>query len=188
MATTQIQILLNILEEITTRYDEIFEIKEKMFQEAHFKSTHDPLTHLYNREFLMQKLKEFMKNKHHFALVFLDLDNFKYVNDTFGHKMGDELLKKTAQILRNNLKGKDVIARFGGDEFVILLPETTKEEAQKIFSHIKDEIAKTFNMYKVTSSVGISEFPEIEDLEELLTAADEKMYQSKKSGKNRVSI
>jgi diguanylate cyclase (GGDEF)-like protein len=184
----QVQILLNILDEVTKRYDEIFELKEKMLEEANFKSTHDPLTLLYNRSFFEKKLEELVLKEVPFALVFLDLDNFKQVNDTYGHDAGDEVLIDMAKILRTNLKGKDVIARLGGDEFVVILPEVTKEEAQKIFTKIEDKVKKIFKEYNISASVGIAEFPEIKDPKELLKMADKNMYKAKQAGKGRVVV
>ena len=183
----KLQILLNILDEVTKKYDEIFEFKEKLLEEANYKSTHDLLTNLYNRHHFEKKVKELIKNNIPFSIIFLDLDNFKYVNDTFGHDKGDEILKATADILRKNLKGKDIIARFGGDEFVIAVIECDKTCAKKMFEKIQQNINYIFKDYGVTASIGISYFPEIKDYEKLLKEADEKMYKSKKDGKNRIN-
>ena len=184
----KLQILLNILDEITSKYDEIFELKEKLLKEANYKSSHDLLTNLYNRTYFEKNAKELIKKNIPFSVVFIDLDNFKYVNDTFGHNKGDEILKSTADILRKNLKGKDIIARFGGDEFVVAVVECNKECAKKMFDKIKEEIDYFFKDYNVTASIGIAYFPEIKDYEELIKKADENMYKSKKSGKNKISL
>ena len=183
----KLQILLNILDEVTKKYDEIFQLKEKLLEEANYKSSHDTLTNLYNRAHFEKEVKQLMQQNIPFSIVFLDLDNFKYVNDTFGHDKGDYILKSTAEILRKNLKGKDIIARFGGDEFVIAVVECNKECAKKMFKKIQDEINYIFQDYGVTASIGIAYFPEIKDYEKLLKEADEKMYKSKKSGKNKIS-
>ena len=184
----QIQILLNILDEVTKRYDEIFKLKESLLQEANYKSTHDLLTHIYNRGYFEKSVKELMTKNIPFCLAFIDLDNFKYVNDNFGHDMGDEILINTANILRKNLKGKDIIGRFGGDEFVVAIQECNKECAEHILTKIQEDIEKAFKKYNVTSSIGVAFYPEIKDYNELIKKADEKMYEAKKSGKNRISL
>ena len=184
----KLQILLNILDEVTKRYDEIFELKEKLLEEANYKSTHDLLTNLYNRNYFEKKVKELMSKNIPFSIVFIDLDNFKYVNDTFGHDRGDEILISTAEILRKNLKGKDLIARFGGDEFVAAVTNCDKKCAKKMFEKIQKEINFLFKEYKVTASIGIASFPEIRDYEEIIKEADKKMYKSKKDGKDKITL
>ena len=184
----QIQILLNVLDEVTKKYDEIFELKENLLKEANYKSSHDLLTNLYNRSYFEKKVKELMKKNTHFALAFIDLDNFKYVNDSFGHNMGDEILINTANILRKNLKGKDIIGRFGGDEFIVAIEKCNKKCAMTILSKIKNDIDKFFKRYNVTCSIGVAFFPQITKYEELLKAADANMYKAKKEGKNKISL
>ncbi|MEO1927294.1 MAG: GGDEF domain-containing protein [Nautiliaceae bacterium] len=186
MKDVQIQVLLNILDEVTQRYDEIFEIKERLLREANYKSTHDLLTNLYNRSYFEAKVKTLIRKKEPFALAFMDLDNFKFVNDTYGHKVGDEVLIQVSEILKKNLKGGDIIARFGGDEFLIAIKECSKEDAFKLFQEIINEIKKVLRIYHLTASVGISYYPEIKEYKELLKTADEKMYEAKRKGKDRI--
>jgi len=182
----KLQILLNVLDEVTKKYDEIFEFKERLLKEANYKSTHDLLTNLFNREYFIKQINRFFKNNEQFIVAFVDLDNFKYVNDTFGHDIGDEILKNTAEIIRRNIKGKDIAARFGGDEFVIALLDCDIECGKKILENIKDEINKFFEDYKVTASIGIASSKEAKNYEELLKLSDKRMYKSKRDGKNKV--
>jgi len=186
MKAVQIQVLLNVLDEVTQRYDEMFELKERLLQEAKYKSTHDLLTSLYNRSYFEMKVRELIKKHEPFCMVFLDLDNFKHVNDTYGHKSGDEVLIEVADILTKNLKGRDIIGRFGGDEFVIAL-RSNKQNSVKIMQSIIDKIGNVFKIYNITASVGIAEYPETTDYKELLKKADEMMYKAKKSGKNKIA-
>ena len=185
---TQIQILLNVLDEVTEKYDEIFELKESLLEEANYKSTHDLLTHIYNRAYFEKSVQNLISQNIPFALAFIDLDNFKYVNDTFGHNMGDEILINTANILRKNLKGKDIIGRFGGDEFVAVIEKCNKKCAKTILAKIQKDINNFFKQYNVTCSIGVSFYPEIKDYEILLKTADEKMYEAKNSGKNKITL
>lgn len=184
----QIQILLNILDEVTGKYDEIFTLKENLLKEANYKSSHDLLTNLYNRNYFEKKVNDLIAQKTPFALAFIDLDNFKYVNDTYGHNTGDEILINTANILRRNLKGKDIVGRFGGDEFVVAIEKCNKECAKTILGKIQSDINSVFRHYNVTCSIGVAFYPEIKEYEELLKTADTKMYNSKKEGKNKISL
>jgi len=189
MQNIKIQLLLNILDEVTRRFDEVFELKEKLLQETNYKATHDLLTGLYNREAFEKEVKKWIAHNKSFCLVFLDLDNFKEVNDTFGHDKGDEILVETAKIMRNNLKGMDLIGRIGGDEFVMAIKDCDKSCANHILNIIEDEIKKRFKHFEVSASIGGVVFPDDgEDYKELLKAADEKMYQVKENGKGRVFV
>jgi diguanylate cyclase (GGDEF)-like protein len=186
---TKIQLLLNILDEVTERFDALFELKEKLLAETNYKATHDLLTHLYNREAFVKKSKELLTKKSNFCLAFVDLDNFKYVNDTFGHKSGDEILIATANIMKNNLKGKDLVSRFGGDEFVILIQDCNHNCAFKILNTILQQIENKFAKFEVSASIGAVLIENNGDkFEELLKQADKKMYIAKEAGKGKVII
>ena len=185
----KIQLLLNILDEVTGRFDELFELKEKLLEETNYKATHDLLTGLYNREAFEKEVGKWILKNKHFCLVFLDLDNFKYVNDTFGHDKGDEILFKTSKIMRENLKGMDLIGRIGGDEFVMAIKDCNNICAEHILNIIEDEIKTRFKLYEVSASMGGVIYPDDGDnYKELLKKADEKMYQVKENGKGRVMI
>jgi len=188
MQNIQIQILLNVLDEVTKKYDDIFDLKETLLEEANYKGSHDLMTSLYNREFFNKKVKNLLKEKMNLSLVFLDLDNFKYVNDTFGHDKGDKILIDTANILRKNLKGKDLIARFGGDEFVMSVLDCNKKCATELFTKIENQIQNYFKEYNVTASIGISFSDEENNYEKLLKIADSRMYISKENGKATITI
>jgi len=183
----KLQILLNILDEVTKKYDEIFEFKEKLLKEANYKSTHDLLTTLFNREYFIKQVNKFFEKNKKFTMAFIDLDNFKHVNDSFGHEKGDKILIKTAEIIKKNIKGKDIAARFGGDEFVIALLDCDIECGKKLLSKIKDEINQTFEKYNVTASIGIASSEEVNNYEELLKLSDTRMYKSKFNGKNKIT-
>lgn len=171
----------------------------------------DPLTDLYNRRgFLEASEKIFrmvMSVKNHerkkfrieeIALVLLDLDDFKKINDKFGHEAGDAVLKGVAEILRNSLREIDVIGRWGGEEIVILLLGAGKAEALKISEDLRVKISqrefilKRAKKIKLTASFGVAGIDgaapanKRKTLGELITQADKAMYQAKKKGKNRV--
>lgn len=156
---------------------------------------HDSLTDLANRMKLEQDMTEILKNAQEklfgVAVMFLDLDRFKYVNDTLGHSSGDILLKDVADRLLSFTRKGEVIARQGGDEFVIVIPESHHvKDIQKRAQEIIDGLARAFelnqNEYYITTSIGISIFPaDGDDVHTLLKHADVAMYQAKQQGKNK---
>ena len=155
--------------------------------ESQFRATHDPLTSLANRFLLMDQIKQSIFSARAygrlFALLFIDLNGFKQINDTVGHDQGDEYLIQLARVLTKNVRLSDTVARFGGDEFVVVLNHLGHVEdalniAQKIWDAIRYEVDPNTN--SVTASIGVSLFPlHGEDPEALLKAADKAMYCAK---------
>ena len=126
-------------------------------------------------------------------MLFIDLDGFKPVNDTYGHQAGDGALKHLVKIVKDTLRSMDVIARFGGEEFLILLPETTVEAAAQTMTRLQRELTKHFFLHEnekllITFSAGVALRYPNEDQAALVARADKAMYQAKKSGKNRVVV
>jgi len=157
-------------------------------------STKDPLTGLYNRLSLMEKLNWLIakgkRDNKEFAIIFLDLDNFKNINDSKGHDFGDKILLHISQVLLQTTRENDIIARLGGDEFVVVLPEFTNEDTIiEIASRLKEKLSTPIQInneeYQITASMGISTYPKDgKDVQTLLKNADIAMYKSKELGKN----
>jgi diguanylate cyclase (GGDEF)-like protein len=155
----------------------------------------DDVTGLYNRRFLsirlVEELSRFRRFNHPVSIVLLDLDGFKAVNDEFGHAAGDETLRDIAQILMKHSRGINVVSRYGGDEFAILLVETSKLGATVFAERIRGAIAAhPFSHGRpITASFGIVSLPEdgVSLAEDLLRVADEALYAAKRGGKNRVT-
>ncbi len=157
----------------------------------------DSLTQIYNRRYFESVIeKEFentLRYKTPASCMMIDTDNFKSINDDFGHRIGDIVLKSIAQIIKNNLRKVDVVARWGGEEFIAILPRTTKEDtfiaAQRILKAISDNKFEGVNR-SVTVSIGIASIPDesIDNAEKLIHKADTAMYEAKKCGRNRVII
>ena len=186
----KIRLLLNILDQVTSRFDELFELKERLLEETNYKATHDRLTGLFNREAFEKQVKELFDSKDEkFCLAFIDLDNFKYVNDTFGHEKGDEILIQSSKIMKNNFKGKDIVGRIGGDEFVVALKDCNKDDAKHILNNLEDSIKEFFKTYEISASIGAVIYPdEGTTYKELLKKADKKMYEVKNNGKGHVIV
>ncbi len=159
----------------------------------------DPLTELYNRRYLEKRMHEELnrcrRQDQPMTVMMLDLDHFKCYNDTCGHVDGDTALKKTARILRSCVREMDVVTRYGGEEFFILLPGTSKEEAmfvaERIRQGIEQEPFKGEEMLpggRLTASIGIASFPDDgTTAHALIHAADVALYQAKNAGRNRTS-
>ncbi|MCG3173635.1 MAG: Response regulator PleD [Myxococcota bacterium] len=158
----------------------------------------DYLTGLYNRRHFMDMLQqEYSRCRRHNAVMSLliaDVDHFKSINDRLGHLKGDEVLSRAALVLKDNLRGHDTVARFGGEEFSILLPMTNGEEAaavaDKLRRKIESELKSVEGLNGVTASFGVAAFPSpgLETLEHLINAADKAMYRAKEMGRNRVVL
>ncbi|MHC4832128.1 MAG: putative bifunctional diguanylate cyclase/phosphodiesterase, partial [Planctomycetota bacterium] len=149
---------------------------------------------LLNRTALERQLEGIVANAKEsgstFALLFVDLDRFKFVNDTFGHKVGDELLKEVASILRTSLRENDLVARLGGDEFIVALlglnnPAVAETIARKLVKTLSTPLEIMGKVVSVSASIGIATYPKDgEDVESLTKNADSAMYQVKEAGKN----
>jgi len=162
-------------------------------KELDYISNHDQLTGLLNRHSLYNQLeyivKDAKRNRREFSLFYIDLDNFKLVNDSLGHNEGDRLLKNFAKVLQKHIRTNDLFARIGGDEFVIVFTNTDKNMKQtlaaKILQSIQNKIAKKYKKFNLSASIGIATYPKNGvTAEDLLKSADRAMYSIKHSGKN----
>ncbi len=155
---------------------------------------HDPLTQLANRhlltEYLQKILSRLQRYRHYGALLLIDLDNFKHVNDSYGHSVGDKVLQAVARILTNSIRSVDFLARYGGEEFVLILPELglndAKMAAVKICKAVQANILKVDgHTIRVTISGGISLVRTDDTAESLFERADTALYLAKERGRNR---
>lgn len=157
---------------------------------------HDPLTGLPNRRLFDERLNytllQKQRQKRPFSLLYIDLDNFKPINDHYGHKVGDLVLKKIASRMLNTVRHEDTVARIGGDEFMIILPSTgNQKNTMLVTREILDAISQPFvhqgESLEINTSIGISIYPQSGNTgEELIRAADHAMYRAKKGGKRRI--
>lgn len=169
-----------------------------LYSETKYLAIIDGLTGLYNRRFFQQTLeREFARSKRHktsLSLGMFDIDHFKRVNDLYGHQFGDKALAEISKIIKSALRKTDYIARYGGEEIILVLPETTAEQAKIPIERIREKIAeKEFangeEIVNITVSCGIADMNhEINSQEELLSRADKALYESKRAGRNKTTI
>lgn len=172
--------------------------RERMIERLKKLSIRDPLTELYNsRHFYAQLEDEIGRSEryvHQLSLIFIDIDKFKGVNDTYGHMIGDQTLLLIAQKIRVSLRLQDTAYRFAGDEFTIILPETTAENARFVADRIQAEMDKESlvirdkEIAKITLSMGIAEYQRNEEKEQFVHRADVTMYEAKKRGGNDIAV
>ena len=182
--------------------------RKRAEQEVRHRATHDALTELPNRALFMDRVEQALsradRQRSHVALLYLDIDGFKPVNDTLGHHAGDVLLQRIAQRLRGAIRKSDTVARLGGDEFAVVMEDAVDgpQAAQQLAEKLLEVIAAPYSLdlglpapaaVKIGSSIGVALFPDhcrgaADRREALIRAADAAMYQAKQSGKNRVVL
>lgn len=180
-------------------YYEVIQLKKALIQSFSFlhrqvnflmdQSTTDPLTGLSNRRTLDKRMQELIASKTSFSIILMDIDYFKSVNDTYGHNMGDQVLKYLAFKLKKITQATDLCCRYGGEEFIILLPNTTAQKAFKMAETFRRELQITTSPTgkTITISAGIAEYPIIEGTPaQIIEYADQCLYQAKEQGRNRV--
>lgn len=172
--------------------------RKRLEERLHYLATHDLLTGLTNRshfqKFLADEVERARQDGTRGAVLFIDLDNFKEINDTFGHQKGDEVLTRIAHILKGNLREGDVIARLGGDEFAAVLPRTELREARQVAERLlalfqREVLRSKDRIFTVRASIGIAPYPHPNACaQSLLGEADLAMYAAKRLGGHRISV
>ncbi|ART54407.1 hypothetical protein CBP36_14915 [Acidovorax carolinensis] len=181
-------------QKLEQQYQEIVQLQAQL----HHQVLHDPLTQLHNRRFLNESLpREFARAKragYPVTFVMADIDRFKRVNDNYGHACGDVVLLKISEILKESTRESDILCRFGGEEFLMVLPGMTPEQARKKMDAIRQIIAATVIEHaglslSVTISAGVAGYPlHGSDAETLLTLVDDALYEAKNGGRDRVAM
>lgn len=197
--------LVSLLEPLTTALGTLIharnleEERSRMEQELRFNAEHDFLTHLPNRSHFFNQGKQLLAHllahaeERNCCLALIDIDFFKQINDEFGHLAGDAVLRELARLLMQEAKDKDLAARFGGEEFILLLRNVALEEATSLMEHLRMQIEQHVFRYKgmgipVTISIGLSPFlPDYHSMDDWIQCVDQHLYESKRRGRNRVS-
>ena len=154
----------------------------------------DQLTQIYNRssfyEFANKQVAKQRRNNEKLSVAMIDIDYFKKVNDTFGHSAGDLILKDLAKIVLGSIRTYDVFARFGGEEFILLLPDTGIDVAETVLERVRKNVEEYDfpEVGNVTISIGVSEINLEEEIEAAIKRADEALYEAKATGRNKVVL
>jgi diguanylate cyclase (GGDEF)-like protein len=194
LSQEKLQNIIDVALDKWTQLQQAMADKEKLERLANF----DSLTELYNRRAILGKLRELIglanRYKEDFSLSMLDIDHFKRVNDRYGHLTGDEVLEKIATLISRNVRDTDIVGRYGGEEFIIILPKTNLSSAWVVAERLRTIIEKTEmkysaeNVFAITVSQGLAGWERNEDATSLISRADEALYKAKEKGRNRVQI
>lgn len=175
----------------------------RLYEQAYYSAITDGLTGIYNQKYFREQLELQLENAKEYgfkiSLILIDIDHFKKFNDTYGHLIGDKVLKEVSKVIQDCVNPDNLVARYGGEEFVVILPDTDTDAAviigEKIRSTIEKHVIKTseYPSLKVTVSLGIATFPDhIKNMRrmvvELIDIADDSLYLAKNSGRNRVCV
>jgi diguanylate cyclase (GGDEF)-like protein len=171
--------------------------RKQIEEKLKYLATHDSLTRLINRSSMEEQLKNELlradRYKHALSIFLLDLDHFKSINDTYGHQVGDAVLQKISRVIEGLIRKIDYAGRYGGEEFIIILPETSIGKAELLAERMCKQIAENSiqiandDKLNITASIGIASFPEHgKSCSEIVSAADSAMYAAKDAGRNCV--
>ena len=172
-------------------FSDISELK-KTQKELERLSVTDQLTGIFNRtrldSVLEYEVNAAVRNKHKFSVIMADIDNFKMVNDTYGHQVGDEVLKTMVAILHGRVRLSDTLGRWGGEEFLIICPHTTLESAMQLAERLRRHVAEIQfpEVGQKTASFGVACYREGDQAEDVMKRADDALYRAKENGRNRV--
>lgn len=186
-------------------YNNFFQLTKNriLLEEANNRLEHlsntDSLTKIYNRRFGLKRLSEEIsrsnRTNHDLAVMLVDIDDFKNINDTFGHVAGDYTLSSFTRVIESQLRKEDVFMRYGGEEFLVILPETNQDGAMVVAEKIRNMIASSIfsyqdKEYQITVSIGIAMYPKkrVDEVNTLIDIADKNLYTSKRNGKNQTTI
>ncbi len=183
------QELNNLTRQLNKKNKELARANEKILELTRI----DPLTELWNRRYFNERSEQMeayaRRRSDPLSMIMTDIDKFKYVNDTFGHDAGDKVLKAYADLMKSHARQEDMVVRFGGEEFIILLPSTGVAGAYKVAERIRADLSGTDileNGHFITASFGVSRLRRSEHLEVFIKRADTALYEAKKTGRNRV--
>ena len=172
------------------RYEEQRKQLLTLSENLEFAANHDPLTRLYNRRYLVNQVNEWIcKPEKSFWIVLMDVDEFKAVNDTYGHGYGDDVLREAGRLMLEEMMGKGIAARFGGEEFMLVFEQDDRDQVLNSFRNIQEGLrrySQNTRQTDITISGGMERYEADKQLDLLFTSVDRKLYIAKNNGKNRI--
>ena len=172
------------------RYEEQRKQLLTLSENLEFAANHDPLTKLYNRRYLVKLVEEWMRIPgKNFWIILMDVDDFKAVNDTYGHGYGDDVLREAGRLMLREMEGRGIASRFGGEEFMLVFEQDDREQVRTSFRKIQEGLcsySQSTRQTDITISGGMERYEADKQLDLLFTSADRKLYTAKNSGKNRI--
>lgn len=176
--------------ELLRSYEEQRKQLLSLSEDLNFAANHDPLTRLYNRRYLVNQVNEWIcKPEKSFWIVLMDVDDFKAVNDTYGHGYGDDVLREAGRLMLEEMMGKGIAARFGGEEFMLVFEQDDREQVLHSFRNIQEGLrrySQNTRQMDITISCGMERYEADKQLDLLFTSVDRKLYTAKNNGKNRI--
>ena len=176
--------------ELLRSYEEQRKQLLSLSEDLNFAANHDPLTRLYNRRYLVNQVNEWIcKPEKSFWIVLMDVDEFKAVNDTYGHGYGDDVLREAGRLMLEEMMGKGIAARFGGEEFMLVFEQDDRDQVLNSFRNIQEGLrrySQNTRQTDITISGGMERYEADKQLDLLFTSVDRKLYTAKNNGKNRI--
>ena len=176
--------------ELLRSYEEQRKQLLSLSEDLNFAANHDPLTRLYNRRYLVNQVNEWIcKPEKSFWIVLMDVDEFKAVNDTYGHGYGDDVLREAGRLMLEEMMGKGIAARFGGEEFMLVFEQDDRDQVLNSFRNIQEGLrrySQNTRQMDITISGGMERYEADKQLDLLFTSVDRKLYTAKNNGKNRI--
>lgn len=176
--------------ELLRSYEEQRKQLLSLSEDLNFAANHDPLTRLYNRRYLVNQVNEWIcKPEKSFWIVLMDVDDFKAVNDTYGHGYGDDVLREAGRLMLEEMMGKGIAARFGGEEFMLVFEQDDRDQVLNSFRNIQEGLrrySQNTRQTDITISGGMERYEADKQMDLLFTSADRKLYVAKNNGKNRI--
>jgi len=194
LAVTTIALLLTLIFSLFNRLRKQLAQARRLLRVM---ATIDPLTGAYNRRQVQQhfanELSRHVRSQHPLSCLMIDIDHFKAVNDAHGHQVGDDVLRKVTSRIGSSLRVYDVVGRYGGEEFLVILPETDSQEAAAIAERVRESVAQTAEAtgdqgHPVTISLGVASNRSGDTVDTMTQRADEALYHAKNNGRNRVEV
>ena len=186
--------LENLVEKRTQELEKLNDQLQEKIELSEYNASYDMVTKIYNRrkfeEIFIKEINRAKRYSHPLSIILIDIDRFKHFNDTYGHKVGDEVLTFLSQTLKENIRDIDTVARWGGEEFIIILPNTAKQNAASKAEQLRQNIESNVGVdsHKITCSFGVTSYVDGDDSNSIFIRTDKALYLAKDANRNNVKV